>query len=106
MHGQTTKLQTMMDVRRVKGTASLISNVNFLPNSETIITVETAHCFNNINCIIQALPISTNSALLVAAAVIIPHQNRALCKIMNPTNKRVYLKKKYRIVRLEAVDIT
>ena len=29
MHGQTTKLQTMMDVRGVKGTASLISNVNF-----------------------------------------------------------------------------
>ena len=86
---------------RGKHCVALLTNVVFPARTETLVPVRSAACFNDVDCLIESLPASNSAVLIPARALVTPRNGRTFCRVINPSDKDVRLRRNFRLAQLQ-----
>jgi len=98
------QLSFLMNLEDVTGAVRLCETITVPPRSEVMIPVQTAACYDNCDCYVEGLRAGPNAVLLVARALITPQHQRAMCRVINPSDKPVKLGRNRNIAKLTTLN--
>ncbi len=71
------------------------------PRSETLVPTRMSRCINEEVALIEPLPMQDDQRYVVARTLVKPFRNRTFCRIANPTNQNIYLKRNWKLASLD-----
>ena len=75
------------------------------PRSETLVPARMSRHINEEVALIEPLPMQEDQRYVVARTLVKPFRNRTFCRIANPTNHKIYLKRNWKLASLDT-DLT